>query len=105
MASPGNPKQQQQGGGGIIQRGGGFDLKKMFMPSSSNPMNMMQPHIQQEQLQQRQQRQQQGPSPSINSNNDVVSLFIYIKKNGRVSIGFWVDPPGFARPTPRQVFT
>jgi enhancer of mRNA-decapping protein 4 len=41
MASPGNPKQQQQGGGGIIAGGGGFDLNKLFKPSSSNPMNMM----------------------------------------------------------------
>uniref|UniRef100_A0A6M2EXR5 Uncharacterized protein n=1 Tax=Populus davidiana TaxID=266767 RepID=A0A6M2EXR5_9ROSI len=61
MASPGNPHQQQQGGGGIIGGGGGFDLNKLFKPSSSNPMNMMQPHIQQQQ-------QQQGPSPSPNSN-------------------------------------
>ncbi|KAI9379896.1 hypothetical protein POPTR_016G002100v4 [Populus trichocarpa] len=62
MASPGNPNQQQQGGGGIIGGGGGFDLNKLFKPSSSNPMNMMQPHIQQ------QQQQQQGPPPSPNSN-------------------------------------
>jgi enhancer of mRNA-decapping protein 4 len=41
MASPGNPKQQQQGGGGIIGGGGGFDLNKLFKPSSLNPMNMM----------------------------------------------------------------
>uniref|UniRef100_A0A6N2K0X9 Uncharacterized protein n=1 Tax=Salix viminalis TaxID=40686 RepID=A0A6N2K0X9_SALVM len=54
MASPGNPNQQQQGGGG-------FDLNKLFKPSSSNPMNMMQPHIQQQQP-------QQGPSPSPNIN-------------------------------------
>jgi len=48
MASPSNPKQQQQGGGGIIAGGGGFDLNKLFKPSSSNHMNMMQPYIQQE---------------------------------------------------------
>ena len=46
MASSGNPKQQQQGDGGIIAGGGGFDLNKLFKPSSSNRMNMMQPHIQ-----------------------------------------------------------
>jgi len=66
MASPGNPM-QQQGGGGIIGGGGGFDLNKLLKLSSSNPMNMMRPHIQQEQ-------QQQGSSLSINSNNVLVSL-------------------------------
>jgi hypothetical protein len=81
MASSGNPKQQQQGGGGIIAGGRGFDLNKLFKPSSSNRMNMMQPHIQQEQ------QRQQGHFPSTNSNNDIVSLFyIYIK--GWVSAGF-----------------
>jgi len=74
-------------------------LNKLFKPSYSNPMNMMQPHIQQQ--------QQQGPSPSPNSNtttscflmvkgknnkNNVVSracVYIYIyKKTGRVSARF-----------------
>jgi len=101
MASSGNPKQQQQGDGGIIAGGGGFDLNKLFKPSSSNRMNMMQPYIQQEQ------QRQQGRFPSTNSNNDIVSLFyIYIK--GWVSAGFTqVDPAGrpvFAGPTPRRVF-
>jgi len=71
MASLGNPKQHQQGGGGIIEVGGGFDVNKLLKLSSSNPMNMMQPHIQQEQ------QQEQCLSPSTNSNNDAVSL-LYI---------------------------
>ena len=56
-------------------------MNKLFKPSSSNRMNIMQPHIQQEQ------QRQQGHFPSTNSNNDIVSLFyIYIK--GWVSAGF-----------------
>ncbi|KAF9679306.1 hypothetical protein SADUNF_Sadunf06G0001200 [Salix dunnii] len=52
MASPVNPS--QQGGGGVI--GGGFDMNKLFKPSSAKT----QPQIQQ---------QQQGPShPSPTSN-------------------------------------
>jgi len=73
MTSSDNPKQQQQRGGGIIAGGGGFDLNKLFKLSSSNRMNMMQPHIQQEQ------QWQQGRFPSTNSNNDIVLLlYIYI---------------------------
>ncbi|KAJ6700435.1 ENHANCER OF MRNA-DECAPPING PROTEIN 4 [Salix purpurea] len=54
MASPVNPR--QQGGGGVS--GGGFDMNKLFKPSSANPMSITQP-----------QTQQQGPShPSPASN-------------------------------------
>ena len=104
MASPSNPKQQQQGSGGIIGGGGGFDVNKLFKPSFSNRMNIMQPYVQQEQ------QQQQGHSPSTNSNNGIVSLiYIHIKAGSQLglpgSTGFRVDPPGFVGPTPKRVFT